>query len=112
MIQLLHVVVVPNILSKYILQQAHDALGHNCIARCFKQLYYWKWLHKDVDTHIKQGMKCRKQNMHLQHYASLQFEVYSMPMHFIVMDLIVKFKLLHQGHQYAFTVIDMLTNYT
>ena len=35
-----------------------------------------------------------------------------MPVHFIAMDVIVKFKLLHQGHQYALTVIDMLTNYT
>ena len=35
-----------------------------------------------------------------------------MPMHFIAMDLIGKFKLLPQGHQYALAVIDMLMNYT
>ena len=34
-----------------------------------------------------------------------------MPMHFM-MDLIGKFILSPQGHQYASTVIDMLTNYT
>ena len=32
-------------------------------------------------------------------------------MHFIMMDLIVKFKLSPQGYQYVFTVIDMLVSY-
>ena len=35
-----------------------------------------------------------------------------MPIHFTVMDLIGMFKWSHHGHQYALTVIDMLTNYT
>ena len=35
-----------------------------------------------------------------------------MPMNFISMDLIGKFKLSPHGHQYDLTVIDMLTNYT
>ena len=35
-----------------------------------------------------------------------------MPMHFIVMDLIARFKLLAQGYQYTLTLIDMLTNCT
>ena len=35
-----------------------------------------------------------------------------MPIHFITMNLIGKNKLSHQGHQYALTVIDMLTTYT
>ena len=35
-----------------------------------------------------------------------------MPMYFIVMDLIGKFRLLPQSHQCALTTIDMLMNYT
>ena len=35
-----------------------------------------------------------------------------MPVHFIVIDLMRKFKLSSQGHQYVLTVIDMLMNYT
>ena len=34
------------------------------------------------------------------------------PVHFIAMDLKGKLKLLSQGHHYAPTMIDMLTNYT
>ena len=33
-------------------------------------------------------------------------------MHFIVMDLVGKFKPSPQGHQYAITVKNMLTSYT
>ena len=49
--------------------------------------------------------------MHPQHYAQLHLEVLLMPMDFMVMDLIGKFKMLLQGHQYALTVIDMIMNY-
>ena len=49
--------------------------------------------------------------MHPQHYAQLHLQVPSMPMHFIVMDLVGKFKPSYEGHQYALTVINMLANY-
>ena len=35
---------------------------------------------------------CRKQNLNAQHYAQLHLEVPAIPMHFIAMDLIGKFK--------------------
>ena len=35
-----------------------------------------------------------------------------MPMHFIVMDVIGKFKPLPQGHQFALIEMAILTNYT
>ena len=34
--KLLHAVVVAFILSKYVLHQVHDALGHNCTARTYQ----------------------------------------------------------------------------
>ena len=73
---------------------------------------YWKGLLKYVDIHVKQCIKSRQQNLHPQCYAQLHFEVPSMPMHFSVMDLIGKFKLVPQGHQNTLTVIDILMNYT
>ena len=102
-------------LSKYILDQVHDALGHNGTTRhyqCPKWLYLWKGLRKDVNIHVKQGIKCRQQNLHPQHCAQLHLELPSMSMHFTVIDLIGKFKPSPQGHQYALTAIDMLINYT
>ena len=40
------------------------------------------------------------------HYAQLHLEEPLIPMHFIVMYLIDKFKLSVQGHQYALTAIE------
>ena len=63
--KLFHALIVPIVFSKYVLYQAHDALGHNGTAwtyQCLKWLYYWKGLCKDVDTHMKQYIKCRQQN--------------------------------------------------
>ena len=71
-----------------------------------------EWISKDVNVQMKQCIKCRQQNLHPQHYAQLHLEVPLMPMLFIMMDLIGRFKLLPEGHQCALTVIDMLTNYT
>ena len=87
------------------LHQVHDALGHNSIVGtnlCLKQLYYWEILFRDA--HVKQCTKCSHQNLNPQHYAQLNLEV---PM----MDLIGKFNLSLQGHQYALAVIDILMNY-
>ena len=62
--------------------------------------------------YVKQCIKCRHQNLHPQCYTQLHLDVPVMPMHFMAMDLMGKFKLLPQGHQFALTAIDMLTNYT
>ena len=61
---------------------------------------------------MKQCIKYRQQNLHPKHYAQLHLKMPLMPMYFIAMDLIGKFKLLPQVYQYALTVIDMLMYYT
>ena len=90
-----HALVLPLVLNKYVLHQAHNVLCHNGTARtyqCLKRLYYGKGLHKDVIVYVKHCIKCKQQNLHPQHYAQLHFEVPSVPMQFIAMDLIGKFK--------------------
>ena len=62
-------------------------------------LFYEKGLHKDVIIHSKESMKLRQQSLCPCCYAQLHLEVPLMHMHFIVMDLIGKFKTLPQGHQ-------------
>ena len=62
-----HALLVPWALIKYVLHQAHDALGDNRTVKniqCLKQLYYWKGLQKDIDAHVKQCLQCRQQNLH------------------------------------------------
>ena len=70
--KMFHMLVVPENLSKSILHKAHNAIGHNGTARTYwylKWIYCWKRLWKDVNAHEKQCIKCRQQNLYLQHYA-------------------------------------------
>ena len=55
---------------------------------------------------------CKHQNLHPQHYIQVDLEVPVMSMHFIVMDLMGKYKVSPQAHQYGLTVTNTLTNYT
>ena len=110
--KIFYILVVPQTLSKYLLHQVYDALRHNGSSRIYwylKWMYYWKGLWKDVDTHVKQCINYRQQNMHPQHYAHRYLKVFACALHW--QGLIVKFKPLTQGHQYALTVINMMTNY-
>ena len=98
--KLCHTLEEPILFSECELHEAHDALDHNVIARtyqCLKWQYYWKRLQKDVNLHGKQCIKCRQLNLHTQHYAQLHLEVPSMPLHFIITDLIGTFKLHFKG---------------
>ena len=93
----------------------HNALGHNGLLisiNVLKSYIIGLGLRKEVDIYVKQCMKFRQQNLHPQCYAKLHLEVPLIPMLFIVMDLIGKFKPLLQGHQYTLTLIDMLRIYT
>ena len=109
-----HALVVLQTLTKYVLHQAYDALGHSTARTylCLKQLYFLKGLRKDINTLVKQCMKCRQQNLCPQCCAQLHLEVSSAAVLFIVMEFIGMFKLMCQGYQYALTIIDMLTDYT
>ena len=92
--KLFHVLAVPVPFSKYILHQVYDALGHSGTSRTYehlKQLYYWKGLYKDVNIHVKLCIMCRQHNLHNQQYVQIHLEASSIPMHFIVMELMVSF---------------------
>ena len=71
------------------------------------------WLRAQLKkSNIKQCIKYRQKNLHPQHYATQHLEVPSIPMHFIAMVVIGKFKPSPQGYQYVLTVMNKLTNYT
>ena len=79
----------------------YDVPGHNGNARTYqylKLLCYWEGLQKDIHTLVKQCIMCRQHNLCPQHYVQLHVEVLSMPMYFIVMDVMGRFKPSPQGH--------------
>ena len=73
-----------------------------------KSLYYWTSLLKDVNSQIEHCLKYRQQNWHQQ---IINTEIPLTLMYFIVIALIGKLKPYPEGHQYALTVIGMLSNY-
>ena len=90
--KIFHPLTVPWALNKYILHQVHDMLEHNGYNRTYlylKQMYYWKEVWKNVNTHVKY---CRQNNLCSQHYAQFYLEVLSMPMHFTLVDFTCKSK--------------------
>ena len=107
--------VIPKALTVQILRMAHDELGHNGTHQTYtllKRLYYWKGLKSSVEKHIKMSYQCQRRNKQVVKYATLHFDVATLPMQFISMDLICEFHPpTSRKHRYALTVICMLTGY-
>ena len=107
--------VLPRALTARVLWMAHDKLGHNGTHRMYtllKRLYYWKGLKPSVAKHIKMCYQCQRRNKQVVKYATLHFNVATVPMQFISMDLIGEFHApTTKRNRYALTVICMLTGY-
>ena len=108
-------VVVPQVVVPFILNQAHDSMGHNGTLRTYhylKCIFYWKGLCTDVDKYVKNCIKCQMHNLKPQKYAKMHTIVPSFPMEYVAMDLIGRFQpKTFSGHEYALTVIDLLTGF-
>ena len=93
---------------------AHNHTGHNGFSRTYaalKRLYYWKGMKKDVLMHCKHCQVCAKQKVEKTKFIKDNFRLGSMPMEFISMDLVSRLSRTSSGHEYALTVICMLTGY-
>ena len=67
---------------------------------------------KDVLMHCKHSSKlCAKQKVEKTKFIKNNFRLGSMPMEFISMDLVCRLSKTSSGHEYALTVICMLTGY-
>ena len=111
--KLFHVLVVPLTLSKYVLHQVHDALGHNGTGRtypCLKLLYYWKGLHKDVDIQTMYSVQTIESAPSVLCKITLRSTLNAHTIH--CGKLIGKFQPSPHVQPYDLTIIDMLTNYT
>ena len=107
-------VVLPNCLISTALLLAHDHTGHNSFRRTYaalKQLYYWKGMKKDILMHCMHCQTCAKQKVDKTKYIKDNFQPGCMPMEFISMDLVGRFTHTSSGHEYALTIICMLTGY-
>ena len=64
----------------------------------------------DICQAISNCKICKMESPHLGKYMNLHLEIATAPMHFLAMDTI-KIRDADSAYKYAFTIIDMLTNY-
>ena len=109
-------VVVPEVLQEPLLMLAHNYSGHNGFRRTYnamKRQYYWPGMRKDILKHCKRCHQCSLQNQGTGEIGFDHFEVPSLPMEFICMDLVGPISpQTSKGNRYMLTVIDMMTGYT
>ena len=108
--------VVPEVLQEPLLMLAHNYSGHNGFRRTYnamKRQYYWPGMRKDILKHCKRCHQCSLQNQGTGEIGFDHFEVPSLPMEFICMDLVGPISpQTSKGNRYMLTVIDMMTGYT
>ena len=109
-------VVIPEVLRDPLLMLAHNYSGHNGFRRTYnamKRQYYWPGMRKDILRHCKKCHQCALQNQGTGEVGFDHFNVPSLPMEFICMDLVGPISpQTSKGNRYMLTVIDMLTGYT
>ena len=109
-------IVVPEVLRNPLLMLAHDYSGHNGFRRTYnalKRQYYWPGMRKHILKHCKSCHQCSLQNQGPRELEFGHFNVPSVPMEFICMDLVGPITpQTSKGNKYMLTVIDMLTGYT
>ena len=109
-------IVVPEVLQNPLLMLAHDYSGHNGFRRTYNALkgqYYWPGMRKHILKHCKSCHQCLLQNQGPGELEFGHFNVPSVPMEFICMDLVGPISpQTSKGNKYMLTVIDMLTGYT
>lgn len=106
--------VVPKTLLPYVLKSVHNDAGHNGATRTYlltRRMYYWKGMKHDVQRFVRRCLTCQKFNQNVVKYAQLHFDVPTIPMEFISMDLIGPFPASMRGNKFALTAICMLTGY-
>ena len=109
-------IVVPEVLRNPLLMLAYNYSGHNGFRRTYnalKRQYYWPGMRKHILKHCKSCHQCSLQNQGPGELEFGHFNVPSVPMEFICMDLVGPITpQTSKGNKYMLTVIDMLTGYT
>ena len=109
-------IVVPQILQEPLVMLANDYSGHNGFRRTYnalKRQYYRPGMRKRILHHCKVCYQCSLQNQGMLETEFGHFNIPSLPMEFICMDLMgpISPQTL-KGNKYMLTVIDTLTGYT
>ena len=110
---ILETILLPKVLRPWIIASTHEFCGHQGRDRCYNKIratYYWSGMKNDICQAISNCKICKMESPNLGKYMNLHLEIGTVPMHFLTMDTI-EIKDADSAYKYAFTLIDMLTNY-
>ena len=110
---ILEAILLPKVLRPWIIASTHKFYGHQGRDRCYNKIratYYWSGMKNDICQAISNCKICKMESPNLGKYMNLHLEIGTVPMHFLAMDTI-EIRDADSAYKYAFTLIDMLTNY-
>ena len=106
-------ILLPKALRPLIIASTHEFSGHQGDQRSYNKIqgtFFWNGMKNDICQVIAHCKVCKMESPNLGRYMNLHLEIGTTPMHFLAMDTI-EIRNTRSPYQYAFTLIDMLTNY-
>ena len=110
---ILEAILLPKVLRPWIITSTHKFCRHQGGDRCYNKIratYYWSGMKNEICQAISNCKICKMESPNLGKYMNLHLEIGTVPMHFLAMDTI-EIRGADSAYKYAFTLIDMLTNY-
>ena len=110
---ILEAILLPKVFRPWIIASTHEFCRHQGRDRCYNKIratYYWSGMKNDICQAISNCKICKMESPNLGKYKNLHLEIGTAPMHFLAMDT-TEIRDADSAYKYAFTLIDMLTNY-
>ena len=109
---MLEAILLPKVLRLWIITSTHKFCGHQGRDQCYNKIrtaYFWNGM-KNICQARSNCKICKMESPNFGKYMSLHLEIGTAPMHFLAMNTII-IRDANSAYKYAFTLIDMLTNY-
>ena len=110
---ILEAILLPIVLRPWIITSTHNFCGHQGRDCCYNKIrvtYFWSGMKNDICQAISNCKICKMESPNLGKYMNSHLEIGTVSMHFLAMDTI-EIRDADSAYKYAFTLIDMLTNY-
>ena len=110
---MLEAILLFKVLRPWIIASTHEFCRHQGRDHYYNKIrtaYFWNGMKNDICQAISNCKICKMESPNLGRYMNLHLEIGTAPMDFLAMDTI-KMRDVDSAYKYAFTLIDMLTNY-
>ena len=84
-------IMVPEKMTKYILHEAHERLGHPGAVKLYlflRKMYYWPNLKRDCTKQVRTCLECQQNNLKEPHYVDFTNVIPKFPFSHISLDIL------------------------